>query len=204
MRITRRAIIEENRRLKREISEMRAKCRETVNNYAKAVETAEKETEKANARLARAGLEGRYEYTGCGVIGSVRVADYVQVDPVRLTLSGYVPKEIEFARKELAVRIADELIRNPYFIALSGDHEAIIVITERLTVNSRHVIQMQKNIPWNQHAVPIQRIAAYSLRSICFDMLVFRAELRKSQNSAVYEFPIRITGRTCPYIVLRF
>lgn len=141
MRISRKAIIEENRRLKREIFEMREKCRETVNNYAKAVETAEKETEKANARLARAGIEGRYEYTWGGVRGSVRVADYVQVDPVRLTLSGYVPKEIEFARKELAVRIADELIRNGLVFVERGEIDHLRMrqnITVRLDV-----------IPWD-------------------------------------------------------
>ena len=141
MRTTRRAIIEENRRLKREISEMRAKCRETVNNYAKAVETAEKETEKANARLARAGLEGGYEYTVGGVRGSVRVADYVQVDPVRLTLSGHVPNEIEFARKELAVRIADELIRSGLVLVERGEIDHLRMrqnITVRLDV-----------IPWD-------------------------------------------------------
>ena len=141
MRIPRRAIIEENRRLKRDISEIRVKCWETVNNYAKAVETAQKETEKANARLARAGLEGGYEYTGGGVRGTVRVAEYVQVDPVRLTFSGPVPEEIEFARKELAVRIADELIKKGLVFVERGEVDHLRMrqnITVRLDV-----------IPWD-------------------------------------------------------
>lgn len=121
---SRREIIEENKRLKREAQTQAAQ----VKCYAELAEAADKNRERveqeltaAKARLARAGLEGNYEYTGGGTSGAVRFGSCVQIEPERVGVSGYVPKEMEFARRVLAAKIADELIAKGLVLVERGE-----------------------------------------------------------------------------------
>lgn len=131
---SRREIIEENKRLKREAEEQRKRTFETVDRYARAASAAHEETEKFVRALVTLGEnpEIRYKKPSDGNT----FVDYVTIHPmdVETSAEGY---GMEVAREHLARRLAEALIEKGLIRAVKEGIDpasGMYTITARLDV----------------------------------------------------------------------
>ena len=136
---SRREIIEDNKRLKKEIDSERARIRQRIFECEDRERKAQRSVDDANERMRRAGLDGGYEYWKDADKGTV--IDYVTLNAHSIRMNGTLPTdEKEYVAHHLAERLAEQLINSGLVLL---EYNGVDPRTGCLIISSRLDV-----IPW--------------------------------------------------------